>query len=190
VLPFHCDLGSPRTLLTDHLLEVEYGSEIICCLRQLVPSKTVKQHLQRQQQKNIALHNAAHRQQHIISNWPTVVSEDIIFNCLRDYYIGTVWKSPAICCVCGLLRQKMVDVPVSGKNCSSLNLSILQVKDHLITDVSAFRYGLSALDDVMLESAGFKTSDKGKNVMQICNDCHCALMQCQVPRLTLANYLY
>jgi hypothetical protein len=26
--------------------------------------------------------------------------------------------------------------------------------------------------------------------MQICNDCHCALMQCRVPHLTLANYLY
>jgi hypothetical protein len=26
--------------------------------------------------------------------------------------------------------------------------------------------------------------------MQICNDCHCALMQCRVPRLALANYLY
>jgi hypothetical protein len=64
----------------------------------------------------------------------------------------------------------MVNISVTENNFSSLNLSILQVKDHFITDVSLFQYGLSVLNGIMLESAGFKVSDKGQKIMQICND--------------------
>jgi hypothetical protein len=97
---------------------------------------------------------------------------------------------PAICCVCGLLRQKMVNISVTENNCSSLNLSILQVKDHFITDLSPFQYGMSVLNGIVLESAEFKVSDEGQKIMQICNDCQSALTQIPVPRFALANYLY
>jgi hypothetical protein len=55
VLPFDCDHGSPRTVLTDCILEVEYGPKIISSLRQLPILKTIQQPLQRRQQKDIAL---------------------------------------------------------------------------------------------------------------------------------------
>jgi hypothetical protein len=151
----------------ERILEVKYGPEIIHSLCQLPISKTIWQRLQWWQQK-----------------------DNIVFDCLRDYCSGMVWKVPTICWICGLLRQKMVNISVTENNFSSPNLSILQVKDHFITDVSLFQYGLSVLNGIVLESAGFKVSDKGQKIMQICNDYQSALTQTWVPHFALANYLY
>ena len=38
----------------------------------------------------------------ICSNWPSVVPDDIVFECLDNYYQHSVWVAPLICCVCGL----------------------------------------------------------------------------------------
>ena len=54
---------------------------------------------------------------HISTSWPTVVSDNVVFKCLEQYHVNSIWKQPVVCCVCGLLRQKIDLIDVSDGYC-------------------------------------------------------------------------
>jgi hypothetical protein len=56
--------------------------------------------------------DAAVHEFEMMKSWPTVVLDDIVFQCLEDYQIGTVWELPLICNVCGLEWRDTIDVDI------------------------------------------------------------------------------
>jgi hypothetical protein len=89
--------------------------------------------------------------------WPTVVDDNVVFECLEDYRRGTVWEPPLVCCICGLERKDTVDVEVPGVGDSPFDFFPLQVSDPFITIHADFHYGLEAIDGAILDSQGFKS---------------------------------
>ena len=100
----------------------------------------------------------------ICSNWPTIIPDEIVLNCLAAYqHHSTVWQPSLICCVCGLLveQQDVQEIDVSDHSTCSLDFIVLHAKDPLITDLSTdFQYGFHIIDDCSLHKKGFKQSDK------------------------------
>ena len=190
IFPFHTQCHSSRTTLTELILNAEYGSFIICNLQTPLLSKSAKQSRRQQDQRDIARLDASHRIQDICSAWPQKVSDDVVFQCLENYRLQTIWVPPVICCVCGLERNQVEDIVVSKSETSSIDFSILHVRDPFITDVSCFQYDLDIINNAVLDNAGFKSSNTDSVTMQICNECLSALRQKRLPRLSLANHLY
>ena len=124
------------------------------------------------------------------SSWPKVVEDNVVFQCLEDYRMGTIWTPRPICCVCGLERQTVIDVKVTAVDGSPINLYPLRVTDPHIPNCANFQYGLDAVDGAILEPLGFKDLTPDGVIMQICSDCHSSLAKDRLPRLELANHLY
>lgn len=70
------------------------------------------------------------------------------------------------------------------------DFSPLHVTDPFLTNHEEFFYGLDAVDGAVLEPKGFKSSNADGIIMHIREDCHSALNNKRVPRLSLANHLY
>ena len=126
----------------------------------------------------------------ILASWPSVISNDIVYQCLASYREHTIWNPPRLCCVCGLNREVIIETSISTLCKCPLDFSVLHVKDPFITDLTAFQYGFDAIDNSVLDRKGFKQHDEFGIVLQICSECLSALKQNRVPRLSLANYFY
>jgi hypothetical protein len=113
VLPFHADYCLSRGAVTEQILNVEYGDIIISQLQ--LPSKNVTRSFERRQlQKESIINENSHRVEEICSAWPTVVSDDIVFQCLESYRLHTIWDPVVVCCVCGLECANVVEHVLSG----------------------------------------------------------------------------
>ena len=62
---------------------------------------------------------------HISSSWSTVIPDDVIFKCLEQYRVHSIWKQPVICGVCasGLLRVDIDSVDVSDGRTAAIDFS-------------------------------------------------------------------
>ena len=127
---------------------------------------------------------------HILTSWPTVVSDNVVFKCLEQYRVHSIWKQPVVCCVCGLLRQEIDLIDVSDGYTGAIDFSILQSKDPHLIDVSPFQYDCDAITNTILCKDGMSISKEKKTVLNVCMECHSALKKKHIPRLALANYLY
>jgi hypothetical protein len=196
VLPSDVGCNQDRNVLIERVLVGEYGEVIVSAFRSQLLSKKEQQRMDRREERTSAVHIAVDDARRISSDWPSVVSDDIVFDCIRNYHRATVWEPPLVCCVCGLQRRRehVVEITISKNGRSSLDFSVLHVADSFLENVTDFEYGFEAINGAVLEPAGFNTSDnlarKGKIGLQICNDCLSALKQNRVSRLSLANYLY
>ena len=92
----------------------------------------------------------------ICLNWPSVILDNIIFECLANYHRHTVWAPPHVCCVCGLQCEEVNMIDISDHSTHSLDFSILHVHDCFITDISDFQYGSDVIDNCILDPLGFK----------------------------------
>jgi hypothetical protein len=161
VLPFYVECNSSREILTESILVAEYGDVVISFLHSSSKSLNVEQCFQRRQRKrNNLITDAINKEQKICSTWPSVVPDHIVFKCLNNYRHHTVWIPPLICCVCGLEHDHVEDVSVSNHSNSSLDFSVLQIKDQFILDRTDFRSGVTDIDNVVLEHAGLKSMKK------------------------------
>ena len=125
-----------------------------------------------------------------LTTWPSVVSEDIVFDCLNNYRRATVWVPPAVCCVCGLERVDVTDVVVDNGAQSSFDFSNLFVEDPHIADLTGFQYGSPAIDGTVFDTSAMTISETSRVVLKVCVECLSALKRNRIPRLSLANYLY
>jgi hypothetical protein len=190
IVPFQSWSESSRCILIQKILVHEYGDEIVLCLSNPISSRNAKQKVQRREEKLHFAEEAIAWEREVAEKWPTVVDDHTVFQCLEDYWLGSIWEPPPVCCVCGLERRDTVDVEVSSVRGSPLNFYPLHVSDSFITDHTDFQYGVDAIDGAILESKGFKDYNEDGVVMQICGECHSALKKEKVLRLALANRLY
>src|SRR5882762_1758691 len=102
VHPFDCLPNDSRALLTEKLIQEEYGDDVILIIAVPCLSKRVEQKNQCQAAKLQSVQDAIAFEKDMVSSWPRVVEDDVIFQCLEDYRMGTVWTPCPICCVCGL----------------------------------------------------------------------------------------
>ena len=128
--------------------------------------------------------------QDIQACWPSIVSNDVVYQCLTSYREHTIWNLPGVCCVCSLNREVVMETSISTLCKSPLDFSVLHVKDPFITDLTAFQYGFNAIDNSVLDRKGFTQHDEFGIILQICRECLSALSQNRVPHLSLANYFY
>ena len=165
---------------------------MVSALRSHLSCSTKCRTLQRREHRENAIRVAVDtRQLQISTAWPSVVSEDIVFDCLNNYRRATVWVPPAVCCVCGLERVDVTDVVVDNGAQSSLDFSNLFVKDpHNIADLTGFQYGLPAIDGTVFDTSAMTISETSRVVLKVCVECLSALKRNRVPRLSLDNYLY
>ena len=175
VLPFHTECDLSRSALTERVLIVEYGSLIISNLRTSFPSKNQERDQRRQNDRELLISNALQTTQEISSAWPQKVLDDIVFECLENYRVQTIWVPPLICSVCGLERKHVEDVVLFNEQNSPLDFSLLHVKDLFISDLSSFQYGFDAINNSIFDNAGLKTSHDGSLAIQICKECLFAL---------------
>ena len=126
----------------------------------------------------------------IQASWLSIVSDDVVYQCLASYQEHTIWNLPRLCCVCRLNHEVIIETSISTVCKCPLDFSVLHVKDPFITDLTAFQYGFDAIDNSVLDRKGFKQHDEFGIVLQICSECLSALKQNRVPRLSLANYFY
>jgi len=190
VLPFDVRYQDPRDALIERLLTVEYGNEVITHLSTPLLSRSAKSKIQRRKRKLQRVQELAACEEQMITTWPTVVDDNVVFECLENYRRGTVWEPPLVCCVCGLERKDTVDVEVPDVGDSPFDFFPLQISDPFITVHADFHYGLEAIDGAILDSQGFKSQTAEGVVMRICSECCSALKKKKVPRLSLANHLY
>ena len=165
---------------------------MVSALRSHLSCSTKRRTLQRREHRENAIRVAVDtRQLQISTTWPSVVSEDIVFDCLNNYRRATVWVPPAVCCVCGLERVDVTDVVVDNGAQSSLDFSNLFVKDpHNIADLTGFQYGSPAIDGTVFDTSAMTISETSRVVLKVCVECLSALKRNRIPRLSLANYLY
>ena len=137
-----------------------------------------------------AVKDAVVRDHDVAQSWPTVVKDDVVFHCLEDYRLATIWEPPLVCSVCGLLCRNIINVNIRADNVPSLNFVSLQVSDYFISSHEDFRYGIHVLDGAILDTHGFKDRSTDGVIIQICSECHSSLEKNNMPRLALANHLY
>ena len=191
VLPFDIDhYNSSRSVLTERILYVEYGDIIISSLRTKLLSFNEIRRDQRRQIRDDFVTEDMKRMQDICSIWPTVVPDNVVFECLANYREHTIWHQPSICCVCGLKCMNVVEINLFNKSECPIDFSILHVKDSFVSDLEDFQYGSYVINNCVLDKAGFKQNNEDGIIIQICNDCYSALKHNRLPRLSLANYLY
>ena len=190
VLPFYCDVLIARKHLIEQILEIEYGELIVSylCTQRLSNQERCKQ--RRDLKKKADMEESVSKTNDLLSTWPKVVPTDVIFECLENYRLQSIWVPPLVCSVCGLLRQNVAEIALSDENVSGLDFSLLHVKDPYIENDNKFQYGINAINGAVLERKDFKKMDDVVKQLQICNECHQALIKKRVPRLSLANYMY
>jgi hypothetical protein len=160
VQPSYTDRLSTRTII----LTVEYGVNIILTLQTLSLTKSDISSDSWRREKQDLNTDLVDNIQRICSGWPSVVPDDIVFDCLEQYRREIIWILPFVCCVCGLRRpHDDVEEVVIRRDCqSSLDFTPLHVRDSYIVDSTEFEYGFPSINGSVqvLEKSGFKTCDK------------------------------
>ena len=177
-------------ILTERILFVKYGDVVISSLHNESLSTNAARCVQRRQVRSNIITEDMDNIQKICSNWPTIISDDIVFECLANYRHHTIWHQPHICCVCGLEQKNVTEIDVSNTSTCSLDFSYLHARDSFITDLVEFQYGSHIIDNCMLDKAGFKQHDEHTIIIQIYDECFSALNHKRIPRLSLTNYFY
>ena len=148
-----------------------------------------------------AINTAVSIQNDIISTWPEKVPQDIIFQCLHNYFERhSMVSSSTMCAVCS--HQK-IDVDVVHVNIQKeqkilpLNLTMLVITDMFIIKncivrplSCEFTFGHDAIDGLMLYKGGMDFLKDGNLCLHLCSDCHLSLSKNEMPRFALANNLY
>jgi len=112
-------------VLTEKLIREEYGDDVISIIATPHIPKSVQQKNQRRAARLQSVQESIEFEKEMISSWPTVVEDDVVFQCLQDYRTGTVWIPWPICCVCGLERPSVIDVEVNAADGSPFDLYLL-----------------------------------------------------------------
>lgn len=163
VLPFHTNASYCVTSCQNALSSMVKSSFLIFRTSDSPTSTNFKQCLQRRWQDT-----TTDRMQQICS--AIIVPSDIMFQCLEYYRHHTFWVSPAICGICGLERNDVVEVVVSNHCNSPLDFS-LHDTDPFITDVGESQYSLDPINSAMLDR---ERLDGDRFILQICDKCRSA----------------
>lgn len=143
--------------------------------------------------------NASNNHKKINNEWPKLVSQDIIFQCLHDYRLSTCYKLPPTCSCC--TRQKDMEYSeheLNSKFVTEFGLELLIpldpmiLKSWLISDCS-IQPSIIPMN-VMLHKDGAFWSEhdtaKQSPFIFLCKDCSLSLSRRQLPRYAIANHLY
>ena len=65
-------------------------------------------------------------------DWPTMVPQERIMQCINEYREGMIWKTHPLCAVCGQYSVHVTTINIDEKNKSPLNLEILRLRDEFI----------------------------------------------------------
>jgi hypothetical protein len=110
---------------------------------------------------------------YILTHWPTLPDDEVIYECLRNYYKATTWTS-AKCCACySQLNHKftMLDFNVQDIKDSPdlLNLNILQNYDTRFDEFFALLP--PPFQGLMLDIYGIQYKNNKAEILHLCEDC-------------------
>lgn len=137
--------------LTDLILCEEYNDSIISCLSASSTTLNVSRCLQRQQLRQDVAQNAINDIRSIQVNWPSVVSDNVVFRCLANYQEHTIWRPgpPQVCCVCRLKHEHIIEITISSDSNCLYDFTILHAKDSFITDLMEFQYRSNIINNIV-----------------------------------------
>ncbi|PPQ75657.1 hypothetical protein CVT26_001814 [Gymnopilus dilepis] len=136
------------------------------------------------------------REKTIIENWPTLPSDEVLYQCMANYRAGTVYTIPHPCACCTRARHGVKDhVFLLDRNAPSLveelNLSILVPSDPAAAHVPFPACPVSCLSNFMLHPCGLTYDDTTSFFsLHLCHDCLTSLKAARLPRFALANNLF
>lgn len=177
--PMGVSMAEPDSYYVVKILEREYGQKIVDILArspQAPPCKAVELKNARRKNKLESVIAAQQAMAQYEREWPTVVPQNVVFDCLNRYYEGSMWTEPPICAVCGQYQRnvKTYDLPHNG----DLELDVLRLRDPFIIRQcvvqrlsSEFNYLSPALDGLMLDHRGVVCDEVDDAKLNICNDC-------------------
>ena len=189
------------------ITQAEYGEHIISRIQ--TPLNEYRQKLksdynviskqQRQIHKEQTVHNTKQQMVKYEGEWPQLVSESIILECLSDYRKGTVWKSPPVCAACGQIKDCghiLLEVPgmTSGppevlKLLKNNNAWILQHEPNALLYESQHLNGL-LLDQLGIQKKTGNTKNTCDVTVTLCTHCYESLKKKKIPKFSLVNNLY
>ena len=194
--PFHKDYSLPRYELTLLVLWKLYASTIIQCFTDPYLSPADKSKQVRQDVRIERAMTARRFESDKQGSWPSKVSQEIVFECLREYVTGTEWKPMPVCAVCSRSKHDVQVVTVDANGMSPLELEVLLITDPFIIQKcivqglsSQFTFGHPSIDGFMLDKDGVSVSNENAAI-NVCSQCYLSLAKQTVPRFALKNNLY
>jgi hypothetical protein len=192
--------GMSHLLLIQEILEYEYGPHIMKEVGNSVLTVSERKKKVRRDEKLNRVKLTAAFKNKIVTSWPSKISDDVIFQCLHDYYNGTQWTLPHACAVCSR-EQRGVEMYIikveNNVQIPPLNLELLLLDDPFIIQhciiqclSSEFIFGHQALDGLMLYKDSVHLDDCGNVSLDVCTECNSSLLKKEMPQYALANNLY
>ncbi len=182
------------------ILEYEYGLRIINAIEtsneareRLVRHKNmIAKKAQRRSDKFENHENENHQAAEFAASWPSMVSKETVFECLKAYREATIWKEPRVCAICGQYMNDLQRTLVDDATACPLNLNLLRVPEEFFIrrDSPEFLHNLRQLDGLMLERRGIERLTENQVALLICRECHSSVKKSKMPRFALANNLY
>jgi len=197
----------PVSDLLETILVAEYGNEIISALKTSSASRKIAN----KEARNVKLKEDRRvgrlkqvdesriAEKKIEDEWPAMIPQETILECLKAYRDGTIWKELPICAVCAQYSENSSEFKIGQDDTEvpGLNLGCLEIKDEFIVqqciikcNSAEFVYENAALDGLMLEKKGIRTVDDKTSLLTVCTECQAALRKSNIPRFALANKLY
>jgi hypothetical protein len=128
----------------DEVIEIiikhEYGNDVIDAVsttsverQQATKDKrSAKVKSECRAQKREEMIQSKEKLSNIKSVWPSMVSQEQIFECLNAYRDGTIWKTPAVCAVCFQYSEKTETLTIDEDTDCPKNLEGLRIEDEFI----------------------------------------------------------
>ena len=193
-----------REFLLHHLLSLEFSPEVLIELCHTTPHQfsksTEHRHVSRQKNKDLLQLQANENDALRKANWPSKVPEDVIKECLHNYYMASQWKNPLTCASCDRKRYNVhihTDV-VTDELGSQLHFDLLKISDLNVkaycnnpSNPDPFYFNHPVLNGLMLSSFGiYNINDPYDTKISFCKECRLYLSKGQLPKFSLKNKLY
>ena len=99
---FDCISDEPRVCHIDKIICSEYGEHIISFLTMQCQSRDDQQKVEHKVIRLQSVQNSIAFEKETKQAWLRVIKEDVVFQCLEDFCLRSVWCPPLVGCVCGL----------------------------------------------------------------------------------------
>ena len=122
------------------IIKHEYGNDIVDAVstttatRQLATKdkQAAKVKSERRAQKEEEILQSKEKLTRIKLDWPTMVPQEQIFECLNAYRDGTIWKIPPVCAVCSQYSGKTETLTIEEDTECPKGLELLRIDNEFI----------------------------------------------------------
>ncbi len=126
-----------------------------------------------------------------LPKWPSALSDDTTYDCLRDYFEHSKWGGLKPCAVCGRLKSVNEVGVIGGADFASLAKDILSFEHSSLPDRlrAWFDFDDPNVKWKVLDRQGMRARE-GKVLINVCDECKRALSRGCKPKFSLANGLF